>query len=122
MFQTDLKQVFDFIRYSEDMEKLLELVESDKYYSEMDEDAFEVITKYTNSKELVQPKDYTVEGGKNDVCKAIQDLMADSKKKGREIALIETAKNLLDILSDEVIAEKVGLPLAKVKELRSTNN
>ncbi|MBP3451815.1 MAG: hypothetical protein J6J73_03370 [Agathobacter sp.] len=61
--------------------------------------------------------DYTNEGGKNDVCKAIQDLMADS----REQALIETAKNLLDVLSDEVIAEKIGLPLEKVQELRLNN-
>lgn len=125
VFQTDIKQVFDFIRYSDDMNKLLELVENDVYYSEMDEDAFEVVTKYTNSKELVQAKEYTVEGGKNDVCKAIQDLMADSKEKGREegreSALVEAAKNLLDILTDEVIAENIGLPLEKVQELRLKN-
>ena len=125
VFQTDLKQVFDFIRYSDDMNKLLELVENDVYYSEMDEDAFEIVTKYTNSKELVQTKDYSVEGGKNNVCKAIQDLMADSKEKGREegreMALIEAAKNLLDVLSDEVIAEKIGISLEKVHELRVEN-
>ncbi len=84
VFQTDVKQVFDFIRYSDDKIKLLDLVEHDAYYKEMDEDAFEVVTKYTNSKELVQAKDYTVEGGKNDVCKAIQDLMADSREQGIE--------------------------------------
>ena len=74
----------------------------------------------------MKAKDYTVDGGKNDVCKAIQDLMADSKEKGREegreegreCALIEAAKNLLDILSDEVISEKIGLPIEKVQELR----
>ena len=117
VFQTDLKQVFDFIRCSTDKEKLLALVNNDAYYQAMDEDAFDVITQYTNSKELVQKKDYTTEGGKNDVCKAIQDLMADS----RESALIEATKNLLDILSDEVIAEKIGLPLEKVQELRLNN-
>ena len=126
VFQTDIKQVFDFIRCSEDMNKLLKLVENDAYYSEMEDDAFEVVTKYTNSKELVQAKDYTVKGGKNDVCKAIQDLMADSKEKGREegreegreSALQEAAKSLLDILPDDVIVEKIGLSLEKVQELR----
>lgn len=117
VFQTDLKQVFDFIRCSTDKEKMLDLVKNDPYYQAMDEDAFDVVTQYTNSKELVQKKDYISEGGKNDVCKAIQDLMADS----REQALIETAKNLLDVLSDEVIAEKIGLPLEKVQELRLNN-
>ena len=83
--------------------------------------------KYTNSKELVQVKDYTVEGGKNNVCKAIKDLMEDSRKEGieegreegKKTALIETAKKLLDVLSDEVIAEKTELPLKKVRELRA---
>ncbi len=64
------------------------------------------------------------------MCEAIRDLMADSKEKGREegreegreMALIEAAKNLSDILSDEVIAEKIGLPLEKVQKLRIKNN
>lgn len=125
VFQTDIKQVFDFIRYSDDMNKLLELVENDAYYTQMDEDAFEVVTKYTNSKELVQIKDYAVEGGKNNMCKAIRDLMDDSMEKGmekgKELAFIEAATNLLDVLSDEVIAEKTGLSLEKVQKLRAEN-
>ena len=32
---------------------------------------------------------------------------------------ITNAKNLLDVLADEVIAEKIGLPLKKVQELRA---
>lgn len=99
----------------------MDLVKNDVYFQAMDEDAFDVVTQYTNSKELVQKKDYTIEGGKSDMCKAIQDLMEDSREEGREEALIETARNLLDILQDEVIAEKIGLPLEKVKELRLNN-
>ena len=111
---SDIKQVFDFIRCSNDKEKLLNLVKNDAYYKEMDEDAFDVVTRYTNSKELVMTKDYTIQGGKNDVCKAIQDLMADSREKTK----IEIAKELLDVLNDDVIAEKTGLSLYKVKEIR----
>ena len=54
VFKTDLKQVFDFIRCSEDKKKLVELVENDVYYTQMDEEAFDVVTKYTNSKELIK--------------------------------------------------------------------
>lgn len=122
VFKTDVKQVFDFIRFSEDKEKLLELVENDIYYHQMDDDAFDVVTKYTNSKGIVKMKNYDVGGGKKDMCKAIRDLMDDSREEGRECALIENAKNLLDVLSDEVIAEKIGLPLEKVKELRAEKN
>ena len=43
-----------------------------------------------DSKELVKAKDYSVEGGKNDVCKAIRDLMDDSREEGREEGREET--------------------------------
>ena len=122
VFKTDVKQVFDFIKYSDDKQKILELVEGDEYYQQMDDDAFDVVAKYTNSKELVKAKQYQIEGGKKDVCKAIRDLMDDSwekgREEGRENALMETAKNLLDILSDEEIAKRVSLPLEQVRELR----
>lgn len=82
MFQTDVKQVFDFIRLSGDKEALLELVEGDDNYHHMDEDAFEVITTYTNSKELREQMEKMQQesrkGEKKDMCKAIRDLMDDS--------------------------------------------
>ena len=84
------------------------------------------------------------------MCKAILDLMADSREKGmqegiakgmqegiekgmqegiekgmqegKEIIIIEIAKKLLDVLSDEVIAEKLGLSLDKVEKLRVADN
>lgn len=103
-----LKQVFDFIRYSDDMHKLLDLIENDAYYKAMDEDAFHVVTKYTNSKELVKAKDYSIKGGKNDVCKAIQDLMADSREKGikegREEGR-EEGEDMLVLLLQKLIAD-----------------
>ena len=84
VFHTDVKQVFDFIRCSEDKKKLVELVENDVYYTQMDEEAFDVVTKYTNSKELIKAKEYVLEGGKRNVCKAIRDLMDDSREEGIE--------------------------------------
>lgn len=84
VFHTDVKQVFDFIRCSEDKKKLVELVENDVYYTQMDEEAFDVVTKYTNSKELIKAKEYLLEGGKRNVCKAIRDLMDDSREEGIE--------------------------------------
>ena len=71
--------------------------------------------------------------GKRDVCQAIKDLMADSRQEGREEGIkegikegiaegieqnkLENARNLLGLLSDEIIAEKIGLPLERVKAL-----
>jgi hypothetical protein len=82
VFQTDVRQVFEFIRCSEDKTKLAQLVESDSYYQNMDDEAFSIVTKYANAKELVSREEYKEEGGHN-VCKAIQDLMADSREEGK---------------------------------------
>ena len=100
VFKTDVRQVFDFIRCSNDKKKLLELVENDVYYKEMNDDAFSVIIKYTNSKELVQKKEYLIEGGKKDVCKAIKDLMSDSREEGREEGTLFT---LIGLVNDELL-------------------
>ena len=78
VFKTDVKQVFDFIRCSVDKNKLVELVESDTYYQHMEEDAYEVVSKYTNSTELIRKDEYMEEGRKHNMCKAIRDLIDDS--------------------------------------------
>ena len=47
MFHTDLKQVFDFIRHEENIEKLEELVKADPAYKTMSPDAYDVIAAFT---------------------------------------------------------------------------
>ena len=104
VFQTDVKHVFDFIRCSEDKKKLVELVENDVYYTQMDEEAFDVVTKYANAKQLVKAKEYQVEGGKRNMCKAIKDLMDDSREEGREQMKLNFVENMLRKgMSDEDI-------------------
>ena len=123
VFRTDVRQVFDFIRCSEDKGKPAELVNNDSYFQNMDETALDVVSKYTNSKEIVTVKDYRKKEGTYNMCKAIRDMIEDGREEGRasgiEQTKIENARNLLDILSDEVIAEKIGLPIEKVRELRA---
>lgn len=99
VFQTDVRFVFEFIKCAKDKKALHRLVTEHPYYQSMDEDAYEVVTKYTNATQLVDMQKYEVEGGKKNVCKAIQDLMDDSREEGREEgrksgvkALIETCQ------------------------------
>lgn len=58
IFKTDVRQVFDFIRCSEDKKKLKELVDGNDYYKNMEEDAFDVAAHYTNAVELIERKNY----------------------------------------------------------------
>ena len=83
VFKSDVKQVFDFLKCTEDKRALFNLIQKDSYYKSMDLDAYEVIKSYTNISKNIKKEEYSVEGG-IDVCKAIQDLITDSKMEGRE--------------------------------------
>ena len=82
VFRTDLKQVFDCIRYSDDPEKLYELVANDPSYREMNGDTYELIAHHTKTNELMQVKEH--KEGKVDMCKAIAELMERARREGRQ--------------------------------------
>lgn len=93
VFQTDLKQVFDCIRYSEDKEKLYELVMNDPAYEKLDEDAYDVIAEYTNMDDIMEMKQEEQKGDKVNMCRAIREMIEDGREQGREQGikvLIET--------------------------------
>ena len=133
VFKTDVRYVFDFIWLAEKKKELLDLVTAEPYYSAMDEEAYEVVANYANLKDIINIEIMEETGGKKDMCKAIRDLMEDSRSEGIEIGIergiergmergmeqkkLEIARNLIGLLSDEIIAEKTGLLREKVREL-----
>ena len=56
VYRTDIKQVFDFIRYADDKQKLRELVQHDPAYQHMDSDAYDVAVEFTGAMELITTK------------------------------------------------------------------
>ncbi len=85
IFRTDVRQVFEFIRCSEDDQALLELVKRDPYFGNMEEDAFEAVVQYTNATELIGVKEYYRKDGKINMCTAITKLIADGRNEGLQI-------------------------------------
>lgn len=93
VFQTDLKQVFDWIRYSENRKKLQELVMNDPVYRELDEDAYDVIAAYTDMADIMDGNQKEQKGDKINMCGAIREMIEEGREEGREQAvkaLIET--------------------------------
>ena len=82
VFRTDLKQVFDFIRYSKEPEKLYELVRKDPVYQELDEDAYDVIAEYVNRMELKEMKKENQEGGTVNMSDVVTELIQMGRKEG----------------------------------------
>lgn len=105
VFKTDVKQVFDFIRCSNDENALKELVEEDDYYKNMEEDAFDVAVQYTNATELIEAKEYYEKDGEVDMCKALTDLIENGRQEGRqeEMANTERERQRADAAEMEVL-------------------
>lgn len=108
MFQSDVKQVFDFIRFAKDKKKLKELVEKDPIYMNLDEDAYDMIALFSN--EYVGKKKYN-QGGKTNMCQAMQEMLADERKEGGIRMLV------LDNLEEHVSRQKILQKLQKYFQL-----
>ena len=94
VYKTDLKQVFDFIRFSEDKEKLWELVENDSTYKQMDEDAYDVAISFTKSEKLIDKQQFT-EGGKVNMCKALVEIKEEGIQLGIERGIEQKNKSIV---------------------------
>ena len=90
VFQTDVKQVFDFIRCSGDRAALAELVQKDEAYQAMEEDAYELVTQYVKANRLVRVKDeYKGKDGKVNMCQALEELIEEGRAEGRASGLVD---------------------------------
>lgn len=92
VFRTDLKQIFDFIRYSKDRKRLQALVENDPAYCELDEDAYDMMLAYTNDKELLARKETNRKDGKVNMCQAIREWIEDERRDSKIEGKIEGRK------------------------------
>ena len=111
-FQTDLRQVFDCVRMAHDKAGLYQLVQQDEAYRSLEEDAYDMISRYTNvfgNSEMISK--YETEEGKVNMCKAMQELLADEREagisQGQTMGLIDfiiETLNKLEKVSDQLAA------------------
>lgn len=100
-FQTDLKWVFGFLQRDQNDDELSQYINENKnVFSNMAEDAFELIAEFSHSWKLLETY-------KNNVimCKAIDDMMAKSEKKGIIRGIIRTCQELG--VSKEIAFQKI---------------
>ncbi len=112
MFQTDVKQVFDFIRYASDKEKLEELVRREPAFHEMERDAFEFISHYVKASSLRECQEYKREGDTVNMCRALEEIFNDGVTKGEAAGKIEGKEEekkdtILRALASEFSVEQI---------------
>ena len=122
IFHTDIRQVFDCIRYSKDKEKFRELVGNDLYYRSMEEDAYDVAASYTNAKELIDMKDNYRKDGKINMCQALAEWAEEEKNEGMRIqaekdAAIMAEKDLILRKKDVMLQNKDVMLSEKDKKI-----
>ena len=112
-FQSSLKEVLLYIKYSKDKEKLQEVTQKYKNFRSLERQAADVINAVTNSKSQYQKEQEAV-----DVCMALEEMKMDSKIEGEIKGSVETYKEFHCSLQDTVqrIAEKFSLSLQKSEE------
>ena len=133
MFQSSLREVLLFIKYSKDKEALSRVLERDKKrFGELERRAVDVIQAVTNSGIKYKKGEEVV-----DVCKAIQEMQMEAEQRGkregeqigrREGEQIgeqrgelkkakESAKKLYEMgMATKEIAQVVGYPVEEVEE------
>lgn len=111
-FQSSLREVMLFIKYSKDKENLSRvLAANEKRFREVERRAADVIEAITNSGIKYDEDDEVV-----NVCQAIQEMRKESERDGELKKAREAAKNLYEMgLDTEKIAQAVGYALETVK-------
>lgn len=101
-FQTSLRDVLEFIKYSEDKKKLQALLNQNQALRHLQHNAADVIRTCTG---IYFPLEETQEV--IDVCKAIQEMKEDSRSEGMLTHARKTALNLWNS----------GMPLAQIADM-----
>ena len=78
-FSTSMREVIGYIKYSKNKDKLLEFLRTDAHRS-IEMNAARVIKTITNT-----PIEVSEEEGEIEMCKAIEDLIAESEARGRAV-------------------------------------
>lgn len=123
-FRTGLREVFGFIKHSNDKNREWEFAfQNEETFQCLDEDAFDVIVSVTGSAELEQIKDmYCEEGGKINMCEAIRGMIEDGRIEGVKQglgALVEVCREL-GLSKEDVVSRAMGkfsLPVDETEDL-----
>ena len=98
-FKSELQKVFYFIKYSNEKDKLGELINGNESFQYITRETADLINKVTNAGIVIPEREENV-----DMCKAIQEMREESKAEGIAIGK-ETAKKEMCIAIEEMREE-----------------
>ena len=103
-FKSDLKDVLLFVKYSADKNKIYNLVHERPSFSDMDNTTVSLINEITNINIKINK-----EGKRMNMCKAMEDLLNDSRDEGG-------MKKLYELVTEGIITISQAATNAKISE------
>lgn len=112
-FQTSLREVLSYIKYSKDADKLAEYMSHNQRMEHLEVNAAQVIREVTNTKFQIQEGTEEV-----NMCEAIEVLMNRRENEGIQQGKLSLLKDLVDegTLTVEAAAGKVNMSVEEFKE------
>ena len=111
-FSTSMREVMGYIKYSKNKEKLLDFLRTDIHKS-IEMNAARVIKTITNT-----PIEVSEEKEEIEMCKAIEDLIAESETRGEAKGMIEVCLEM-DISKEDILKklqDKLNISLQQAEE------
>lgn len=121
IFQTDLREIFGFLKRQGDKDKLRKYVEENEAFRNMKEDAFDVSCTYSESWKLaIKKEEYRTKGGLN-MCTALKEWAEEERAAGREdmnelnrkLVADKRIKDLIRSLQDSEFQKKLLIEYTK---------
>ncbi len=111
MFRTELRKVFELLRFRKNKKALLQKLKEAKEYQHMDEESLEVLSELLKTPSIWKNrKEYLVKNEEKeeyDMCQAIEELIADGRSEGRLETLCELVRD--GLLNLEEAAKRMNI-------------
>ncbi len=109
-FQTNLREIMRYIKYSNDKKKLDNILKTEQRFRSVERSAVEIINAATNSKVKIDEGKESV-----DMCLAIQEMREESGIEGRNEGRCE-GRNEGELEGAITFAKELGIPKEEVKK------
>ena len=117
-FQTSLREIMRYIKYSNDKKKLEEILSTEQRFKNVERSAVEIINAVTKSNMKIEEGKESV-----DMCLAIQEMREESRIEGRNEGRIEgrnegriEGRNVGELEGAITFAKELGISIEEVKK------
>jgi len=124
MYQKDLQVIFGLLKCRKDKQKLRHYVEDNQdFFKSVDVDTGMAISSFINSNRIMNEMKNQNEGGRVNMCKAMEDWAAEERAEGGEEKLVNQIRKKLEKGKDiATIADEVEETEDVVKKLMEKHN